>query len=219
MSVLVFLRFESRPTNYRVIPDLVTAGWANFKKLFAPAKKGAGAVFGSEDRVAKLLLVVMLTVFSYLILLPFCPSFQRFALKRFHLSLDSFALWAIAQPIPAMYSFENRYWIQTGDSPIDLKRLDPRQLVDRKTFYGPLCSKPVEGVVTGLINHYPGKLFTSSSLLAAPLLRRGEVYQGLLYSRFGSSELYTKLALHIRGQTSQCPSPQATLIITRSKLP
>ncbi|MCC9599670.1 hypothetical protein LOC67_03780 [Stieleria sp. JC731] len=47
----------------------------------------------------------------WLLLMPFYPAIARTTMRRFHLNTDSFALWAIQAPVPAMYNFGNQYEI------------------------------------------------------------------------------------------------------------
>jgi hypothetical protein len=56
-----------------------------------------------------LILLLVAVVSCWLLALPFSPFLQRTSLDRFHFQTRSFVLWAIQQPIPAMYNFYNRY--------------------------------------------------------------------------------------------------------------
>ncbi|TWU65201.1 MULTISPECIES: hypothetical protein [Crateriforma] len=65
-------------------------------------------VFRDDPLLAAIVgLIVAITL--WLALFPFVPAVTRATMDRFHLRTESFALWAIQQPIPAMYSFRNRY--------------------------------------------------------------------------------------------------------------
>lgn len=55
------------------------------------------------------ILCLVLIVTCWLLALPFSVFVQRTSLNRFHFQTRSFVLWAIQQPIPAMYNFYNRY--------------------------------------------------------------------------------------------------------------
>lgn len=72
----------------------------------------------SRDPLYVVILLGVCVVSVWLLLMPFYPTIARATLKRFHLQTDSFALWAIQAPIPAMYNFGNHYEIR--DLPEDL---------------------------------------------------------------------------------------------------
>ncbi|MDM4016363.1 hypothetical protein [Roseiconus lacunae] len=57
------------------------------------------------------IVVSIATVSVWLLLMPFYPAIARMTMRRFHLTTDSFALWAIQAPVPAMYNFGNQYEI------------------------------------------------------------------------------------------------------------
>ena len=65
-----------------------------------------------RDPLYVLILLGVCTVSLWLLLMPFFPAIARVTLKRFHLQTDSFALWAVQSPIPAMYNFGNQYEIR-----------------------------------------------------------------------------------------------------------
>ncbi len=78
-------------------------------------------------------LVVCVSIWQ--LALPLSRNVQNATLARFHLASPSFALWALQQPIPTMYSFENRYWI-----------------IDEKASHGIQETK--------IVNHFPTRLIT-----------------------------------------------------------
>jgi len=84
------------------------------------------------------LVALVVAVTLWLLSLPLCPFVQQAALRRFHLQTRSFAVWALQAPIPAMYSFHNRYRLES--QPWDA------------TFF----DRPV----TGSINHFPVRIYT-----------------------------------------------------------
>lgn len=47
-----------------------------------------------------------------ILLMGFLPSFQRAWMDQMNLSTESYPLWALLQPIPKMYNFENRIFLQ-----------------------------------------------------------------------------------------------------------
>jgi len=93
---------------------------------------------GRPDWTYRSIIVLIAAVAVWLLSMPFCPFIQRTALQRFHLQTDWFAAWAMQAPVPAMYSFHNRYRIES--QPWDA------------TFF--------ERPVTGSINHFPVRLYT-----------------------------------------------------------
>lgn len=84
------------------------------------------------------IVALIAAVTLWLLSLPLCPFVQRTALRRFHLQTGQFAAWAVQAPVPAMYSFHNRYRLES--QPWDA------------TFF----DRPV----TGSINHFPIRIYT-----------------------------------------------------------
>ena len=60
--------------------------------------------------IAIVLLLIVIAV--WLLLMPLVPAIASATLHRFHLRSESFALWAIQQPIPSMYNFANRFEVR-----------------------------------------------------------------------------------------------------------
>ncbi len=56
-------------------------------------------------------------VVVWLLLTPLVPAVVQSTIDRFHLRGDSFVLWAIQCPIPAMYNFANQAMV--SEQPID----------------------------------------------------------------------------------------------------
>ncbi len=65
-----------------------------------------------RDPLFVLILLGVCAVAVWLLLMPFYPAIARVTMKRFHLSTESFACWAIQAPVPAMYNFGNQYEIR-----------------------------------------------------------------------------------------------------------
>jgi hypothetical protein len=88
-----------------------------------------------RDVAGALLCALVICISIWQLALPLSRSVQDATLARFHLASPSFAGWALQQPIPSMYSFENRYWI-----------------IDEESNHTVHESK--------IVNHFPTRLFT-----------------------------------------------------------
>ncbi len=86
------------------------------------------------------ILAIVAAIAVWLLSMPVCDFVQRSTINRFHLQTDSFALWAIQQPIPSMYNFHNRYEVRPSLRP------------------GP--SPDDTDAQRGTLNHFPLRLFT-----------------------------------------------------------
>lgn len=84
------------------------------------------------------ILAVLAGVAVWLVLMPWSVFVQQTTLNRFHLQTRSFAAWAIQAPIPAMYSFYNRYRIEAL----------------------PWDAQPFATPRTGTLNHFPVRVTT-----------------------------------------------------------
>ncbi|MFK7767358.1 MAG: hypothetical protein AB8B55_09065 [Mariniblastus sp.] len=62
----------------------------------------------TKDISSMVLLGTILGVALWIVALPFSTTVQDTYLKRFHLDSKNFVAWAVQQPVPAMYNFENR---------------------------------------------------------------------------------------------------------------
>lgn len=99
----------------------------------------------------------------WLLMTPLIPAVSQSLMDRFHLRTTSFAVWAIQQPIPSMYSFRNTTEIR--DLPLDIGEsglIDP--LLLDPLFGLPTVetnpSKPI-GIIGGrTINHFPTREIT-----------------------------------------------------------
>lgn len=109
------------------------------------------------------LVCVLGCVGVWLLMMPWIPAVSQSLMNRFHLRSSSFAVWAIQQPIPSMYSFRNTTEIR--DLPLDIGEsglIDPLLL---DPLFGlptvqAASSKPI-GIVGGrTINHFPTREIT-----------------------------------------------------------
>ncbi len=82
---------------------------------------------------------------AWLLLMPVVPAIASTTLHRFHLRSRSFPLWAIQQPIPAMYNFGNRF---------EVRKVPP-------DFISPGFLEPIiDTNRKRYINHFPTRIFT-----------------------------------------------------------
>lgn len=87
----------------------------------------------------------------WIVMTPWVESIAQASLRRFSLTSRSFGVWAIQQPIPAMYNFANTYEVRQW--PADVSQafaLDP--LFGDSGDAGKLRS--------GYINHFPPRIYT-----------------------------------------------------------
>ncbi len=69
------------------------------------------AVSRKRDAVAVCLVGAILVFSSFILLLPVSRTVQAAAARRFQLVGWPFAVWAVFQPLPSMYNFENRWQV------------------------------------------------------------------------------------------------------------
>ncbi len=116
-------------------------------------------IWKTRDVSSLLLLVAILAAAAWNMALPVSEFVQESTLKRFHLATTSFSGWAIQQPIPSMYNFENRYW--SSDQTLNVGEL---RAIELSTRPGKQESEPQKenwvGVETHAINHFPARTFT-----------------------------------------------------------
>ncbi|QEF96660.1 hypothetical protein Mal15_06880 [Stieleria maiorica] len=125
-----------------------------------------------RDPLFVLILLGVGVVSVWLLLMPFSPAIARATMKRFHLSTDSFAWWAVQAPVPAMYNFGNRYEIR--DLPEGL--ITP--VID--------ASRP------RYINHFPTRVLTFANGRYS-LLHPGQDRWVTLWSSYRGQTLITKI--------------------------
>lgn len=98
------------------------------------------AVTERPDWTFRLLVAALFTVACWLLAMPFVPTIARCTMQRFHLQTDSFAMWAIQQPIPPMYSFANTTEVWNGP---------PNQ-----------GQAPAGKLDSQTVNHFPTRMFS-----------------------------------------------------------
>lgn len=69
----------------------------------------------TTDLGFRLIVCLVFVVVVWLLAIPLASPVAEIAMKRFHLSSDSFFEFALQQPVPSMYNFANRYEVK--DSP------------------------------------------------------------------------------------------------------
>ncbi len=84
----------------------------------------------------------------WLLAMPLVPAVTESTMHRFHLTTPSFSWWAIQQPIPSMYNFDNRFEMQR----------QPRG--SGKPILHGIHSR--EKVASGQVNHFPASRITSA---------------------------------------------------------
>ena len=101
---------------------------------------------------------------AWTLLMPWVPAITRASMRRFHLVTPSFALWAIAQPMPSMYSFANTFDVRTS-APVDYEMM----VVD--TAYAGV--RHPDCLHREYVNHYPSQVVTFGEVRLG-LCRPGE---------------------------------------------
>lgn len=100
------------------------------------------------DWFYRILVSALAAVAIWLLAMPWVPTIAGCTMRRFHLQSDSFAVWAIQQPIPPMYSFANTAQVRTSAPTGDQ-----------------------DGVLENrMINHFPTRMFTFANGRARYLL-------------------------------------------------
>jgi hypothetical protein len=150
------------------------------------------AVYRTRDILAAGLVVLMALVAAWLLALPLSPLIQSASLERFHLRSSRFLWWAVQQPIPAMYNFENRYWA----SRFPLER-------------GQLDETPAH-IETSMINHFPGRVYTFANNRGR-LLHTREPHFLYMRSRYRGRDLWTTW--------TAVPSPRGGMRLVRLEPP
>jgi hypothetical protein len=97
----------------------------------------------SIDGFYYVILSMVAAIALWLVSMPFCKFVQRTTINRFHLQTESFAVWAIQQPIPAMYNLYNRYEVRPSPWKPE-----------------PDASEPDNTGHSGTVNHFPLRMFT-----------------------------------------------------------
>lgn len=126
----------------------------------------------SRDPLFGVIVAGMVCVAVWMLLMPFYPAIARMSLRRFHLSTESFAVWAAQAPIPSMYNFGNQYEIR------DL----PEGLI----------TPVLDSTRPRYINHYPTRILTFANGRYA-LLRKGQDRWTTFWSSYRGQRLETKV--------------------------
>jgi hypothetical protein len=103
-------------------------------------------------------LALLFAVAAFALAVPANRAVADLAMRRFHLALP-FPVWALLQPVPAMYNFENRFWLAAA----------PLSAAERVV-------PPPPGVVSFAVNHYPTRILTFGPGRAEVLRRPAPAY-------------------------------------------
>ena len=160
------------------------------------------SVWETGDFPAAVLFGLILITSGWLVLLPFNRSIQQTSLKRFHLATPNYLAWAIQQPIPAMYNFENQYWLSNKPLMDDQFDLSPKEF---QTGEGE------EKIESSYANHFPARIVTFGDGRFTHLRETKSTRYLSLQSRYRQEGLRTAMVLE----------PQATggFRMTREDLP
>ena len=115
-------------------------------------------IWNTKDVASKILLTVIVGVSIWIAALPLSSTVQETYLRRFHLSSPNFAVWAIQQPVPAMYNFENRVW--ASQMPADFVELYDSMHPDPTHGQSTNAAEQDKGIETDPVNHFPTRAFT-----------------------------------------------------------
>ncbi|MCA9137967.1 MAG: hypothetical protein KDB00_14445 [Planctomycetales bacterium] len=126
----------------------------------------------SRDPLFVVIVVGIVCVTVWLLLMPFYPAIARMTMRRFHLSSESFAVWAAQAPIPSMYNFGNQYEIR------DL----PEGLI----------TPVLDSTRPRYINHFPTRILTFANG-RYELLRKGQDRWTTYWSSYRGQRLETKV--------------------------
>mgnify|MGYP001820419556 FL=1 len=114
------------------------------------------------DWMYRILVTALLLVAVWLLAMPWVPAIARCTMKRFHLQTDSFAAWAIQQPIPPMYSFANTTEVRNR----------PPISADQPASESSGSSEDNAVLAGRFINHFPTREFTFANGRVRHLLDR-----------------------------------------------
>ena len=98
-------------------PPYRTADTARF-----PALVFVRSLRQSRDRFAATIALLMCGYGLLMLSIAVLPGTSAWWMRRFHLRSDSFVLWAITQPAPWMYNFENH--VLVSERPLSAPELD-----------------------------------------------------------------------------------------------
>jgi hypothetical protein len=117
------------------------------------------------DWLFRVLVTALFAVAGWLLAMPFVPGIAHCTMRRFHLQTNSFATWALQQPIPPMYSFANTTEVRDRPPEVATPSLLESPVLDSQVgeensrqFSGKHSSA---GRIAGrMINHFPTREFT-----------------------------------------------------------
>lgn len=135
------------------------------------------ALLRSHDAFALSIAALVIGVSGWILAMPVYRPIQSATLERFHLCTPSYLAWAVQQPIPSMYNFENRYWLFAGSAPDHYPGM-ASLVADR------------QWLESRVVNHFPGRLLTFGDGRYR-LLGGGENRHLVLRSRYRGNELAT----------------------------
>lgn len=121
-------------------------------------------IWSTRDLASTLFLLAIAAASAWCIALPLNERVQSEFLQRHHLASDSFAIWALQQPIPSIYSFENQYCLsRVALSPAEQatvwRELDSRTKLAEPLDCGELAH--LGGLLdAGTLNHFPTRKVT-----------------------------------------------------------
>ncbi len=151
-----------------------------------PAVEFLGAIRRRRDRPAAVLCALILAYALSSVVCALDPNTARFFMGRFHLRTQSFAAWALFQPGPWMYNFDNRYW--ASRRPLSRAELDD----------------PPPDVLMRQVNHQSARAFTFADNRPR-LLRDAGLHYFYLESRYRSATVLTAYVVDVEGGSATAP--------------
>ncbi len=115
-------------------------------------------IWKTKDIASAMLLLFVGCVALWIMALPLNRTVQESYLRRFHLASANFAVWAIQQPVPAMYNFENRIW--ASRTAATAEELDHALCAIPNTRPSVASNDLATNVETDPVNHFPTRAFT-----------------------------------------------------------
>ena len=140
----------------------------------------------AHDRASVVLAAVMVLYALVPLSLLAAPQLALPLMARFHLRTESFAAWALLQPSPWMYNFENYYLV--SDEPLTRDELEA----------------PSTGLRWQAINHQNARVITFADMRAKLLQSSGKRYY-YLSSRYREYHLLTAYRVSV----FDAPGPHA----------
>jgi hypothetical protein len=169
----------------------------------------------TRDYQSLALLLLIVSAAVWLIVLPFSRTVQSVYLQRFHLATPDFASWAIQQPVPSMYNFENRYWVsaellttnqlevlaQDKSSGAKLtNEISPNVKITNESMKSGATDAALP--VTKMANHFPARIFTFADSRYHYLEDKGACFL-YMRSRYRGSELISRFGVEPNVEASE----------------